>query len=89
LIWRTVAVPPIVSGETMPMSGNSLPTTESPKASWTVITLPSGSGIRLSSRAPKTLAHQLVASAASRTTMWATMFIALVLAIFVLPPHPQ
>jgi hypothetical protein len=41
LICRTVAVPPIASGATLPMSGNSLPkcTTESPKASSTLITL--------------------------------------------------
>src|SRR5215216_167903 len=78
LIWRTVAVPPTVSGETMPMSGNSLPTctTESPKASSTVITLSPGSGMRLSSRAPNAFAYQPAASAASRTTMCAAMFIA-------------
>ena len=65
-------------GETMPMSGNSLPTctTESPKASSTVITLSPGSGMRLSSCAPNAVAYQPAASAASRTTMCAAMFIA-------------
>jgi hypothetical protein len=45
-------------------SGNSLPTctTESPKAISTVMTLSPGSGMRLSSRAPKALAYQAEAS---------------------------
>jgi hypothetical protein len=53
------------------MSGNSLPasTIESRKASSTVITLSRGSGMRLSSRAPKAVAYQAQASAASGTTI--------------------
>jgi hypothetical protein len=55
------------------MSGNWLPTwtTESPKASTTLIGFWPGSGIRLSSRAPKAFAYHAPASAASGTTMCA------------------
>ena len=47
----TVAVPPMVSGETMPASGNSLATwtTASPSCISTTITVPPGSGMRLRS----------------------------------------
>ena len=78
MICRTVAVPPIVIGETIPMSGNSLPTctTESPNASSTVITLLPGSGMRLSSRAPNAFAYQAAASSAFRTTRCAATFTA-------------
>jgi hypothetical protein len=72
-ICSTVAVPPMVSGETMPASGNSLPTCTGDPAmsSSTVMTAPPGSGIRSRSCAPKAFAYQAAASAASGTTMWA------------------
>src|SRR5215208_5215852 len=78
LICKTVAVSPIVIGETIPMSGNSLPTctTESSKASSTVITLSPGSGMRLSSRAPNAFTYQAAASSASGTTRCASTFTA-------------
>src|SRR5215204_6411067 len=78
LICKTVAVSPIVIGETIPMSGNSLPicTTDSPNAISTVITLLPGSGMRLSSRAPNALAYQAAASLASGTTRCASTFTA-------------
>src|SRR5215217_2472914 len=76
LICKTVAVLPIVSGETIPISGNSLPTcmTDSPMASSTVITLSPGSGMRLSSRALNAFAYHAAAASASGTTRCASTF---------------
>ena len=71
-------MPPIVSGETMPASGNSLATwtTASPICISTTITVPPGSGTRLRSRAPKACAYQSMAAEASGTTRWTLSFIA-------------
>ena len=78
LSCSTVAVPPIVSGETMPASGNSLATwtTASPSSTSTTITVPPGSGMRLRSCAPKARAYQSAAADASGTTRWTLSFIA-------------
>ena len=72
LSWSTVAVPPMVSGETIPAAGNSLPTctTAPPKSTSTTITVPPGSGIRLRSCAPNACAYHAAASEASGTTRW-------------------
>jgi len=68
-----VAVPPIVPGATTPASGNSLATATaaSPKRSSTLITLPPGSGMRLTSSAPNASAYQRAAPSAAGTTMCA------------------
>jgi len=60
----------MVSGETMPASGNSLATwtTASPSCISTTMTVPPGSGMRLRSSAPKACAYQSMAADASGTT---------------------
>src|SRR5205085_9190935 len=68
--WRTVAVPPIESGESTPSSGNSSArtTSASPKSSSTWSSLPPGTSILSSSSAPSASRYHCDARAASRTT---------------------
>src|SRR5829696_6480015 len=67
----TTAVPPTVSGERIPKSGNSSATItgESPNQSSTYITLPFGSGNRSRSLAPNARWYHPDAAIASWTTM--------------------
>ena len=72
-----MAVPPIDSGDRIPKSGNSLATYTgvSPILSSTVMTLPPGSGTRLTSTAPKACEYHEAAASASGTTTWGVTFI--------------
>src|SRR5215210_7166306 len=63
----------MLSGDRTPISGNSSATitVESPIRSSTLMSLPSGTGTRLFSLAPRTSAYHAAARAAPRTTMCA------------------
>ena len=64
-------MPPKLSDERTPISGNSSATTtvESPKRSLTLMSLPPGTGLRLYSLAPKAFVYHSAVRAAPLTTM--------------------